>query len=62
MNRTTKYTVELTDKEESALRKIYDAEFIISNFGDSTIANIISQIVVAARREGLKKQQGESAT
>ena len=62
MNRTTKYTVELTDKEESALRKIYDAEFIISNFGDSTIANIISQIVVAARRERSKKQQGESAT
>ena len=61
MNRTTKYTVELTDKEESALRKIYDAEFIISNFGDSTIANIISQIVVAARREGLKKQQEQTA-
>jgi|TARA_B110001454_G_scaffold176368_1_gene168466 hypothetical protein len=60
MNRTTKYTVELTDKEESALRKIYDAEFIISNFGDSTIANIISQIVVAARREGLKKQQEQT--
>ena len=60
MNRTTKYTVELTDKEESALRKIYDAEFIINNFGDSTIANIISQIVVAARRECLDKQQEQT--
>jgi len=57
MNRTKKYTIELTDKEESALRKIYDDEFVISNFGDATIANVISQIVGAARRECLDKQQ-----
>jgi hypothetical protein len=60
MNRTTKYTVELTDKEKQALYEVYDAEFIIDNFGDSTIANVISQIVVAGRRECLKKQQGEN--
>jgi hypothetical protein len=57
MNRTKRYTVELTDKEKKALRKIYDAEFKINNFGDATIANVISQIVAAARRECLDKQQ-----
>jgi len=45
MNRTTKYTVELTDKEKKVLREVYDKEFKINNFGDETIANIICQIV-----------------
>ena len=45
MNRTKKYTVELTDDQKKALREIYDKEFKINNFGDQAIADIICQIV-----------------
>jgi hypothetical protein len=45
MNRTKKYTVELTDAQKKALREIYDKEFKINNIGDQAIADIICQIV-----------------
>jgi hypothetical protein len=55
--RTTKYTVELTDKQESTLRE--------SNFGEdkeSTIANIVSQIVFAAKGQRLSEQQRQTTS
>ena len=61
--RTTKYTVELTDKQESILRKIHEGDI---SFGDnseeSTISNIVSQIVFSAKGQRLSQQQRQTTS